>query len=147
MANLKVFDGSWSCEGTVSPGPMGPGGATKGNVTGQTALGGFWQSGTVQMTGGGMPAAEGRFDMTFDPGAKQYVLLWKDSLGAWSQATSPGWVGDKMVFTGEGHMGGQTMPVRDTFVKYADGSLQHDWEGQVEGQWVPFGSETCRRPK
>ena len=148
MANLKVFDGSWTCEGTVSPGPMGPGGAMKGAVTSQTDLGGYWQSGTVKSTGGGMPGAmEGRFQMTYDPGTKQYVLLWVDNMGARSEETSSGWVSDKMVFTGESHMGGQKISVRDTFVKNADGSLKHDWEGQVEGKWTPFGSETCRKSK
>ena len=146
MANLKVFDGSWTCEGTANPGPMGPGGAMKGAVTSQTDLNGYWQSGTVKSTGGGMSGTmEGRFHMTYDPGAKQYVLLWIDNMGIWSQETSPGWSGDKMVFTGESHMGAQKMSVRDVFVKNADGSLKHDWEGEFEGKWTTMGTETCRK--
>jgi hypothetical protein len=146
MANLKVFDGSWACEGKANPGPMGPGGAVKSLVTSQTDLNGFWQTGTVKSTGAGMPGTmEGRFHMTYDPGAKQYVMVWIDNMGAWSQETSTGWAAGKMVFTGESKMGGQKMSVRDTFVKNADGSLEHDWEGQVDAKWTPFGSETCRK--
>ena len=148
MANLKVFDGSWTCEGTASPGPMGPGGAMKGAVTSQTDFGGYWQSGTVKSTGGGMPGTmEGRFHMTYDSGAKQYVLLWLDNTGAWSQSTSKGWEGDKMVFSGEMNWGGQKMQTRDSFVKSADGSLRHDWEAQLDGKWTPLGTETCRKAK
>jgi hypothetical protein len=146
MANLQVFDGSWTCKGTAHPGPMGPGGALESTVTSRTDLNGFWQSGTVKSTGAGMPGTmEGMFRMTYDPGAKRYVLLWVDNMGAWSEASSPGWDGDKLVFTGEGTMGGQKMQMRDTFVKAADGSLKHEWEGQLEGKWTPMGSETCRK--
>jgi hypothetical protein len=146
MSNLEIFAGSWTCEGKVLPSPMGAGGPMTTTVEGHTGLGGFWQSGTVKSTGAGMPAAmEGEFRMTYDPGAKQYVLLWVDNMGAFSHSTSPGWEGDKLVFTGEGSMSGTKMMVRDTFVKGADGSLRHDWEGQVEGKWTPMGSETCTR--
>jgi hypothetical protein len=83
--------------------------------------------------------------MTYDPGAKQYQMLWVDSMGAWSQETSTGWEGDKIVFAGETAMGGKKMRVRDSFVKAGDGSMNHSWEMQAEGKWVPLGNETCRR--
>ena len=146
MANLAVFSGTWSCAGTTSPSPMGPAGKITSKVEGNDELGGFWRSGTVTMTGEGMPGAmKGVFRMTYDPGAKQYVLLWADSMGAWSQATSPGWEGDKIVFTGEGTMGGQKMTTRDSFAKGSDGTLRHDWEAQLDGKWTPLGTETCRK--
>ena len=31
------------------------------------------------------------------------------------------------------------MSVRDTFTKAADGSLKHDWEGQIDGKWTALG--------
>lgn len=146
MANLKVFDGSWTCEGTANPSPMGAGGKLTSWVTSHTDLGGFWQSGTVKSSGAGMPGTmEGMFHMTYDPGSKRYVLLWVDNMGGWSQATSPGWEGDELVFTGESTMAGQKMQVRDRFVKAAAGSLRHDWEAQLDGKWAPLGSETCRK--
>lgn len=146
MANLKVFDGSWTCEGKSMPTPMGPGGTITSTVESHADLGGFWQSGSVKATGGGMPGTmEGMFHMTYEPGAKQYVLLWVDNMGGFSQATSTGWEGDKLVFTGQGTMGGMTMQVRDTFTKSTDGSLGHDWEAQVDGKWAPMGSETCKK--
>ena len=146
MSSLKFFDGSWTCSGEALPTPMGPGGKMTGAVKSHTDLGGFWQSGTVKTTGGGMPAGmEGMFHMTYDPGAKQYMLLWVDSMGGHSQETSTGWEGDKIVFSGESAMGAQKMMVRDTFTKAADGSMKHDWEGQFDGKWTPMGNETCKK--
>jgi Protein of unknown function (DUF1579) len=147
MSNLKAFDGGWTCEGKSEASPMGPAGTMKGTVKSHTDLGGFWQSGMVKSTMAGMPGAmEGMFHMTYDPGAKQYVLLWVDNMGAYSQSTAAGWQGDKIVFNGNMSMGGKKMGTRDTFTKATDGSwLKHDWEGQIDGKWMPLGSETCKK--
>jgi hypothetical protein len=149
MKNLAAFGGDFTCEGTMNPSPMGPGGKTQGTVSGKSALGGFWQTGRVTstMAGGGMPPMEGMFHMTYDPGTKNYVMLWVDNMGAWSKSTSTGWEGDKMVFSGDMMMGGQTMMGRDTFTKSADGSLKHGMEMQMDGKWVSMGDEVCRPAK
>jgi hypothetical protein len=93
----------------------------------------------------GKPTMEGMFHMTYDPGPKQYVMLWVDNMGGYSQETSSGWEGDKIVFTGNSAMGGKQVPTRDTFTKSGDGSLKHDWEGQMDGTWTSMGSETCKK--
>ena len=125
---------------------MGPAGTMKGTVTSRADLGGFWQSGTVKSTMAGMPGTmEGMFHMTYDPGTKQYVLLWVDNMGAYSHTTSTGWQGDKIVFSGDTSMGGKSMKVRDTFTKAADGSLKHDMEAQIDGKWTSTGTEMCKK--
>ena len=65
--------------------------ARDSSVKSHVDLGGFWQSGTVKSSMGTMPPMEGMFHMTYDPGPKQYVMLWVDNMGAYSQETSPGW--------------------------------------------------------
>ena len=145
MSNLKVFDGNMTCDGKAEATPFGPAGPMKGTVKSQTDLGGFWQTGMVKSSMTGMPPMEGMFHMTYDPGAKQYVLLWVDNMGAYSQSTASGWQGDKIVFNGQMSMGGKQMKTRDTFVKAADGSLRHDWEGEIDGKWTPMGTETCKK--
>src|SRR5262245_49211182 len=50
MAQLKFFDGTWSCKGKMEASPMGPGGPMTTSVTSHTDLGGFWQSGKVKMS-------------------------------------------------------------------------------------------------
>lgn len=146
MANLKFFDGSWSCEGKLHPTPMNPAATLKGTVKSSADLGGFWQSGMVKSQASGMPGPfEGMFHMTYDPMGKRYVMLWVDNMGAWAQTSSAGWNGDTIVFEGETYMGGHKMTGRDTFKKNADGSLAHTWEMQMGGAWMPGGEETCRK--
>lgn len=50
MKNLAVFDGNWTCEGTMPPSPMGPGGKMTSTVSARQDLGGFWRTGTVKGT-------------------------------------------------------------------------------------------------
>jgi hypothetical protein len=145
MAQLKFFDGSWTCEGIMQPSPFGPGGKMTSTVKSQTDFGGFWQSGTVKGSSPGMPPFEGMFHMTYDPGTKQHVSLWVDNMGAWSHSTSRGWEGDKIVFEGESAMGGKKIMGRDAFIKNADGSMRHTWEMQLDGKWTSIGDETCRK--
>jgi hypothetical protein len=146
MAQLKFFEGNWTCEGTVPASPMGPGGKMNGSVAIHSDLGGFWQSGKVKATGGGMPGTmEGMFHTTYDPAAKQYVMLWVDNMGGWAQSTAKGWESDTITYTGEGVMAGQKIPSKDVFKKNADGSLRHTWEMQIAGQWTPGGDETCKK--
>ena len=147
MAQLKMFDGAWSCAGEVPAGPMGPAQKTKTTVKVHTDLGGFWQVGTVTMTSTGMPGVfEGRFQTTYDAGQKAFVMLWADNMGGYSTEVAPAGDADKMVYLGEGSMGGQKMQTRDTFVKAADGSFKRSGEAQINGQWVSMGEETCHRP-
>ena len=89
MAALKAFDGSWTCEGYVPAGPMGPGGKTKGTVKSGADLGGFWQSGIVKSRLADMPEFEGEFHMTYDPANKNYVMLWVDNMGGWARGHHP----------------------------------------------------------
>ena len=147
MSNLKAFDGSWTCEGKAEASPFGPAGTMKGTVKSHTDLGGFWQSGMVKSTMAGMPGAmEGMFHMTYDPGAKQYVLLWVDNMGAYSRSPPPaGWQGDKIVFNGNMSMGGKKMGPATRSRRPPTGRLKHDWEGQIDGKWPLTGNETCRK--
>jgi hypothetical protein len=145
MAALKVFDGSWTCEGYVPAGPMGPGGKTKGTVKSGTDLGGFWQSGIVKSSMANMPEFEGEFHMTYDAANKNYVMLWVDNMGGWARATSSGWQSDTILFTGDSFMGGKRLGSRDTFVKSSDGSLMHKAALQMDGKWASMGDETCKK--
>lgn len=145
MANLKFFDGRWSCSGEGVMEPGGPSMKMTSSVKSHSDLGGFWQSGMVKGTTAGMPPFEGMFHMTWDAAAKQYVMLWVDNMGGWSQERASGWEGDKLVFTGDMQMGTQKMRARDTFTRKADGGMAHMGEAEVGGQWVKMMDETCKK--
>ena len=146
MANLKYMEGNWSCSGQ---GAMEPGGATMkmdSSVSAKPGLGGFWQMGTVKGAAmAGMPAMEGMFHTTWDSATKQYVMLWVDNMGGWSQSRSTGWTGDTLVFTGEGQMGEHKVGMRDTFMRKGADTMTHVGEMQANGQWVKMMDETCRK--
>jgi hypothetical protein len=143
LSQLSFFDGSWTCSGEMKMDPSSPPEKTASAVKAHSGLGGFWQVGTVTMT---KPHAfEGMFHTTYDPGQKKFVMVWVDSMGAYSQGTSSGWEGDKLVYAGEGSMMGEKMPMRDTFTKNADGSFKHMGEAQMKGQWSSMGEETCKK--
>ena len=145
MANLAVFAGDWSCSGQ---GAMEPGGAMMPMTTSVSAhsdLGGFWNSGRVKGATPGLPPFEGMFHMTYDAAAKNYLMLWVDSMGAWSEARASGWQDDKIVFNGVTVMGGQKINVRDTFTRGRDGSLGHVGEMEMGGKYSKVLDETCRK--
>jgi hypothetical protein len=145
MAMLDYFEGTWTCEGQTKDSPFGPGGKITSSATIHDAMRGFWQAGEIKGTMPNMPAFEGRFHTTYDPSTKQYTMLWVDSMGAWARSTSSGWQGDKMVYEGEMHMGGQKAMGRDTFMKSGADTMKHSWEMQMDGKWTPMGDETCKK--
>ena len=145
MAQIAFMEGTWTCEGKMFETPMGPAGTMKGTVELRRELNGFFQIGTIKGTSATMPPFEGRISVTYDPGLKQFVMLWVDNMGGWAQNTSSGWKGDTLVYEGDGHMGGQTMKGRDTFVKTGQNALKHSWAMQIQGKWVNAGEETCTR--
>jgi hypothetical protein len=145
LSQIAYFEGSWSCQGKMNESPMGPAGPMQSTADIKKDLGGFWQSGVIKGTMKGMPPMEGRFHATYDPAAKQFVMLWVDNMGAWSQSTSSGWKGDTIVYEGESHMGAQKMRSRDTFTRSGPGSLKHSWELEIKGKWTALGEETCKK--
>jgi len=145
MAQMKVFESKWSCTGSVNASPSGPAHRTVATVYGHRDLGDFWVSGRYHesKTPESPVPLEGMFHMTWDPGAKRFVMLWLDNTGGWAQETSPGWVGDTIVLTGEGWFGGQKLGERDTFTRKGTAELAHTYDLNMNGQWTQFGQETC----
>jgi hypothetical protein len=145
MAKLDYFEGNWTCQGKMNASPMGPAGTMTSTARIQDDLGGFWQSGSIKGTMSNMPPFEGMFHTTYDPGGKQFVMLWVDSMGGWARSTSSGWQGDKLVYEGDTYMPGmKPMKGRDTFTK-SGGAMQHSWEMQIDGKWMALGDETCSK--
>lgn len=145
MSQIANFEGTWNCSGKALDSPMGPGGSMSGTVEVRRDLGGFWQSGVVKAKMANQPLFEGRFHVTYNPGAKQFVMLWVDSMGGWSRTTSNGWKGDTLIYEGDAYMGPQTFKSRDTFTRSGAATLKHTWEAQIGGKWTPMGEETCTK--
>ncbi len=145
IAQLKPFEGRWSCSGQMNASPFGPAHPTITSVMAHSDLGGFWVSGRVveSKTAESPMPIEGMFHQTWDPGAKHFLMLWVDNMGGWSQETSPGWQDGTIVWTGEAYGDGQKMGTRDSFTQKGAGELLHTMALNTGGRWVTLGEETC----
>jgi hypothetical protein len=109
-------------------------------------LDGFWYSGTVreEKAANTPHPMSGMFHETYDGAKKQFVMLWLDNFGGWSTETSTGWDGNRIVYSGEAVMGGEKVPVRDTFAKKGETEMVHSYEMTMSGQKIA-GDETCKK--
>jgi hypothetical protein len=145
LAQLKVFEGTWTCHGNVPEGPLGPARKTNTHVNAHKDLGGMWYSGRVEESASkaNPHAFAGMFHMGYDTAAKSFVMVWVDNVGGWANQTASGWDGDRLVFSGPGSMMGQKIAARDTFTKKG-ADLAHLGELQMNDKWVVVQDETCK---
>jgi len=148
LAKLAFFAGDWSCKGKAEATPMGAEHATTAKVHIAKGIGGFWYVGTYTetKTKANPHPMVFHFLQGYDAAAKTFTEFCFDAFGSHCQQTSPGWDGDKIVFTGE-VAGSPATPVRDTFTKTGAASLEHMGEMQADGKWVATDHETCTRAK
>jgi hypothetical protein len=148
MKQLDFFMGTWKCDGKMNAVPgIGAEHAMKSTATGKSDLDGFWVSVRVEekKTKDSPLPIKGNFNMTYDAAAKKFEGLWNDNFGGWGHATSPGWEGDKIAFTGDMFMMGQKMGSRDSFTKKGDKEMVHTGEMQQGGKWTQIMEETCKK--
>ena len=145
MSQIAFFEGTWACEGKMPATPMGPAGTMTSTAEVRRELDGFWQAGVIKGSGPGLPSFEGRFYVTYDPSAKQYVMLWVDSMGAWSRSTATAWKGDTIVYEGDMHIAGQSFKARDTFTRAGAGAMKHVGEAQFGDKWMTTFEESCKK--
>src|SRR2546430_1948973 len=126
---------------------MGPEHKALGTVTFKWDLDNFWlawhfdqkktKENPMPMTGTGYG--------TWDPMAKKWAR-WDFLPGSWSHLSSPGWEGDKMVFSGDTYWMGKKMGFRHTMTKNGDNELLGVFEMQgPDGKWMKAMEETCKR--
>src|SRR5258708_37559145 len=81
MAQLKFFDGNWTCAGTMSASPFGPAGKMTSTVRTHSDLGGVLGSGGGKRARPGQAPVQGKFHMTWGPGGKHHPLVLVDNTG------------------------------------------------------------------
>ncbi|HEX3070573.1 MAG TPA: DUF1579 family protein [Thermoanaerobaculia bacterium] len=147
LKELQPFVGTWQCTGTAFASPMGPEHSTTATVTGTWILGNMWLE--VHYAEKKSAKNEHPIDVRifygYDAQPKALVGGSVDNTGSYATQQSPGWVGDKLVFTGPMHGGGETMTSRDTYTKVGDKEMRHEGEMEVKGKWVKLDQEVCKR--
>ncbi|HEV7485595.1 MAG TPA: DUF1579 family protein [Thermoanaerobaculia bacterium] len=147
LKELQPFIGTWQCSGTTFASPQGPEHPTQATVTGTWTLGGTWL--TMHYTETKTAKNPHPFDLidmwSYDEHAKLFVSGFADNTGGYGTAQSPGWQGDKLVFTGPLHAGGMTMNTRDIFIKVSKNEIGHEGEFEDKGTWKKLDKEVCKR--
>ena len=148
MAQLDLFKGNTHCTGKQNASPFGPAHATISVVHGHADLNGFWMTlhYNERKTKENPYPFHALYQLGYDPTAKRYLLVEVDNFGGRGTATSSGWDGDKLLFTGEYAFPGGKIATRDTYTKVGDKLAGHVAEiPGSDGNFVTLDEETCRR--
>jgi len=147
LKELQTFVGTWQCTGIAFASPMGPEHATKATVNGAWILNGSWVEVryTETKTAKNPHPYAVRLLMSYDEEPKAFVSGAVDNMTGYSTAQSPGWMDDKMTFSGVQHGGGATMNVHDIFTRVGKNEVRHETEMEMNGKWVKLDQESCKR--
>jgi len=145
VKDLQPFIGTFQCTGTAFASEYGPEHPTTATVTGSWALGGAWvQIHYVEKKTAKNPHPYEVIAL-WGYDAKMFVAGSFDNMGGYGSSQSPGWQGDKLIFTGPMHGGGMSSNARDTFTKVGTNEIDHEGAMEVKGKWVKLDSEKCKR--
>jgi hypothetical protein len=147
VAQLKFFEGKWTCEGRVPIAVFSPVHNTKSTVVVTSDLDGFWYTGSLEeeKTAENANPMRGRFHWTYDAAQRAFRAMWFDNMGGWAAQTSSGWQGSKLAWMGTLEAGGKKLQWRDTFEKTPDGQMRHIAEAQLPSGWTNMAVEVCRK--
>jgi hypothetical protein len=147
MAQLHYFLGFWMCRGEAPASARGPAHSTSATVSINKDMGGMWLAGKVKEMRApeGILPLEGMLHMSWDPGPKQYVMVWVDNAGGYGTLRASGWSDEVFEWSGAMTVGGETMQVRDRFTRKGATQVVHTSEANLAGTWTPLGEETCRK--
>jgi hypothetical protein len=147
LDQLKVFEGNWRCEGKQPAGPFGPEQVYKSSLKAKRDIDNFWiaiEYDQKKSKVHPMPIKARGF-LGYDPVVKKYVTIGADNTGGWMSESSPGWEADKLVFTGDGSMGGQKVAFRETYTKKSDKELLWSGEMKMGKDWIAVGTDSCKK--
>ena len=149
LEQLKMFLGNWKCAGKQLATPMfGPEHSFAASASAKPEADGFWQQFTYEeKKAKDHPGLRLLGLWGYDVAGKRFIRAAASSQGGWDSATSIGFVGDKMVWTGD--LSGPTgrMPFRQTFTKKNDKEWSFKFELNLQGSWVPLSEVACNASK
>jgi hypothetical protein len=147
LAQLAYFAGDWTCKGKQLAGPMGPEHPYAATFSAKKALDGFWYRMRYEEKKSKVhPHILVEGWLGWDGAAKRFLMPMVDNFGGnFLTASSPGWEGDAMEFTGTGVAMAESGPHRLTFMKEADGTLRYACAQTMNGQLTPMCEGVCTK--
>jgi hypothetical protein len=146
---FRFLDGTWKCTSKFPEGAMGPGSpavTVSSTVKFRKDLKGFFYRGEYQTGKANQaPQFHGILYLSYVPGQNVYTLTSVDDMGGVELATSTGFEGDTITFSGESYMMGQKVKVRETISRQGKAGSGHTFEADLGKGFQLFGEDTCRR--
>ncbi len=145
---LEHFVGTWTAEGTVEPGPMGPGGKVTSRETCEWFEGGFAVVCRAEGTGP-MGPMKSLGIMSYSPEEKVYTYYGVENSPMAMTSIPKGTVqGDTWTFHDESTMGGQTMKYRVMLKELSPSEHTFLMEMQSpDGKWVKVMESKATKTK
>jgi hypothetical protein len=145
---LAYFVGTWTTEGSMQPGPMGPGGKMTSTDTCEWFEGKFavvCRSAGKSATG---PSKEIAL-MSYSPQEKAYTYYSTNNSGMTMTTVPKGTVtGDTWTYNDEMAMGDQKMKMRVTIKELSPTAYTFKMEMQgPDGKWIPTGEAKSTKTK
>lgn len=149
LEQLKLFLGTWKCAGKQLATPMfGPEHTFSAAVSARPEADGFWQQFTYEEKRSNEHRGLKMVGLWgYDVGGKRFIRAAASNESEWDSATSVGWSGGKMVWTGDLSGPRGRMPFRQIFTKKGDKEWSFHLELNVQGAWVPLHEVTCTAGK
>jgi len=133
---LDMFAGSWTLDGDLKPGPMGPGGKVTEKETCEWMEGGFYLVCHVKFTSAVMGNGSGLSLMGYSADDKAYTYRSFNSSGEFEDAKGT-WDGDTITWTSDEKMGGMSMKGRFTMKVTSPTSYNFSFEISQDGtKWT-----------
>jgi hypothetical protein len=145
---LAYFVGTWTTEGSMQPGPMGPGGKMTSTDTCEWFEGKF----AVVCHNNGksaMGASKELAILSYSPEEKVYTYYAANSMGMTMASVPKGTVkGDTWTYNDESMMGGQKMKTRVTLKELSPTVYTFKMEMQgPDGKWAPAAEAKSTKTK
>jgi hypothetical protein len=131
LKNLEYFNGTWTMEGDIKPGPMGPGGKFNGSERNEWMEGNFFLV-THSDFSGAMGSGKGLAVMGYDSQKNVYTYDAYNSMGEHESATGK-LEGDTWTWTNESEFNGKPMKGRYTIKQVSPTSYTFKFEMAPEG--------------
>jgi hypothetical protein len=143
----KWFVGDWICEGTQHASPAGPGAKFTDRFSFNMVLRGSWLIYHIDQLKGPVKGKQTLIgSSTWDANAKVHVRRDMNIGGSRVDVTSPGWDGDKLVFTGYMIIGDEKLPVKHTVTKKGDAAYDSVLEVTgADGKPTQWEEESCKK--
>jgi hypothetical protein len=143
----RWFVGNWICEGTQHSSAMVPGVKFIDRFSFRMALRGSWLIYHIDQLKGTVEGHETLIgSSTWDANAKVHVRRDMNIGGSRVDVTSPGWDGDKLVYTGYMITGDEKLPVKHTFTRQGDAAYNSALEVTgADDKPAMWEEENCKK--